>query len=180
MLHNFENIFANIFGKDVFEDFVSHYQSEYNDLVNDLRRKIKMGEENRKVTLHIPAGMMDEIRDVGEYIGSAIQQSVYANCISNVNESIKISPELFHNFFLEIGANVKKMLKDCFDSSRLSKIRSVNIIVVGTLANSAILQNTIKYAFPSHPLVAPKDPNLVVIKGALIVGQERKSDTKVR
>ena len=109
MLHNFENIFANIFGKDVFEDFVSYYQSEYNDLVNDLRRKIQMGEENRKVTLHIPAGMMDEIRDVGDnHIRSAIQQSVYANCISNVNESIKISPEFFHNLFLEIGANVKK------------------------------------------------------------------------
>lgn len=180
MLHNFESIFANIFGKDVFKDFVGHYQSEYNDLVNDLRRKIK-SHQNRKVTLHIPAGMMDELKDVGDkHIRSAIQQSVYADCISNVNESIKISPEFFHNLFLEIGANVKKMLKDCFDSSSLSKVGYVNIIVVGNLANSAILTNTIKYAFPSHHLVAPPEPNVVVIKGAVIYGQERKSDTRVR
>lgn len=179
MLHNFESIFPNIFGKDVFEDFVSHNRWQYNDLVDDLRRKIKSRRQNLNENLKLPGGIMEEISE--KDIRSAIQKSVYADCISKVHaNTIRISPEFFQNLFLEIGANVKKLLKDCFDSSRLSKVGSVNIIVVGNLASSAILTNTINNAFPSHPLVAPMEPNVVVVKGAVIFGKKRRTYTRVR
>ena len=80
MLHNFESIFPNIFGKDVFEDFVSHNRWQYNDLVDDLRRKIKSRRQNLNENLKLPGGIMEEISE--KDIRSAIQKSVYADCIS--------------------------------------------------------------------------------------------------
>lgn len=179
--NKFEKILVNIFGKDGFEDFVRNYQSEYSHLVNDLRRKIYLSQRNRNVNIHLPTGLMNADKDVDDKnIRGAIQQSVYADCISYGKENIlRISPDLFQNLFMDVGANVTNVIQDCLDSSRLSKVGSLIIIVVGNLGRSKILQNTIKYAFPSHHVVALDEPHLVVLKGAVIYGQERNSDTKV-
>lgn len=179
--NKFEKILVNIFGKDVFEDFVRNCKSEYSHLVNDLRRKIYLSQRNTNVNIHLPSGLLNAVKDVDvKNIRGAIQQSVFADCISYGNENIlRISPDLFQNLFMDVGANVTNVLQDCLDSSRLSKVGSAIIIVVGKLGRSKILQNAIKYAFPSNHLVAPEEPHLVVLKGAVIFGQERNSDKKV-
>lgn len=174
--NNFENIFVNIFGKGVFEDYIRENRSEYNHLVNDLRRKIYLTRENNYVIIRLPIGLTDAVNNVDdkEIITSAIRQSVYANCISCVHQSIlRISPDLFQNLFLKVRANIVEVLQDCLKSSRQLKMETVTIILIGNLARCRILQDTIKYHFPSHYTVVTDDPNFVVVKGAVLFGQVR-------
>ena len=167
--HNLETVFKGIFGEKEFEDFVVSNPLEHEELIEKLRMKIAASQKDSKAVISLMTVFEDKY---AEKIKAALQNTIYADSVSVVGNKLKMSADLFHSLFADVGTNVKVILKDTLDDSGVSNPGNISIIFVGNLSRSVILQN--KFAFPTQKLIIPADPNIEVVKGAVLFGKIQK------
>lgn len=174
--HNLETVFKGIFGEKAFEEFVVNNPLEHEALIGNLRMTIAASKKNSKAVISIPSSLTNVFKDEhAEIIKAVLQNTIYADSVSVVGNKLKMSADLFHSLFADVGTNVKVILKDTLDNSGFSNPGNISIIFVGNLSRSVILQNIIKFAFPTQKLIIPADPNIEVVKGAVLFGKIQKT-----
>lgn len=162
-------------GDEIFDEFKCESMEDYMQIINDFEVKKRFDETEiaGKVTVKIPLALVNYVEKNGKNMKELIQRSSY----NETDETVKISFDkmrinwaVFRSFF---DTSIKKTSAHVAEVLAHEDIQGCNtILMVGGFAGCVLLQKAIKEKFPGMNVVVPLDPELAVIKGAVIFGHD--------
>ncbi|XP_060608504.1 heat shock 70 kDa protein 12A-like [Ruditapes philippinarum] len=171
VIEEFHELLRNITGDAVYQKWiVDGHPGDQTDLQNEIESKTRTLKtySTGKVTFRFPDSLPNTFKEINhESIQQAIERSQYKGRITWLSDKIRIDKEI-----------VKTLFKPCTDRI----VGLVNLLlkepgVQGTsifliVAKAQIVQKAIKKAFPTVNVIIPKEPDLAVLKGAVIYGHQ--------
>ena len=100
-----------------------------------------------------------------------IQSSYLRDQVSPVRDKLKLSPSLMKRFFKDSLENIIDHVKNILRST--ADVRM--ILLVWGYAESPLVQETFNNEFTNLEIIIPQDCNLVIMKGAVLYGQNSMS-----
>ncbi|XP_045204481.2 heat shock 70 kDa protein 12A-like [Mercenaria mercenaria] len=163
-------LFSNLFGHELMENFKKENKYEHLDMERDFElKKRTVKEEGARVNIHVSAAFVEYVK---ENMGLAPQDIVNG---TNMKDKLtfrrdrimfqgSVIKEMFDPSIQSIVDHVKEVIKSP-KVQRLDKI-----LMVGGFSECALVKKAVKAAFPDIQVVAPDEPGLAVLKGAVIFG----------
>ena len=159
-------MYETIFGEEAINNLKKEDISEYLTIIREFEAKKRTVTANygSHFVTRLPA-VLNEMFSNEEKI-QKIQSSYLKDKVSVVRDKLKLSPTLMESFF-------KDSLENIIDHVRniLRSIEDVHmILLVGSYAESPLVQETFKNEFANLEIIIPQDCNQVVMKGAVLYG----------
>ena len=161
-----------LFGNETIRTFRETHLYDYLELEREfemVKRKVKI-DDNSKITIRIPVSFMEVFRavndctDITEYIDS----TTYRRQVSVVRDKLKMEAGIIQEMFRPIVNDIIRQVGCLLKTKQTYEIK--NIIMVGGLSESEYVQKSIQTAFPDINVMIPEDPELAVMKGAVLFG----------
>ncbi|XP_062586416.1 uncharacterized protein LOC134248014 [Saccostrea cucullata] len=164
----FKKMLCDILGGErALEGYIHRHTVDYLELLFEFKiKKLKRTDtKDRKITLKIPISFMETFSD----IQSLTSRSVYKQVIKWEPDKLRIDSQTFESFFKPACNGIIEHVNELL---RLPNVRGIQfILMVGGFSESPVLQDVMKKAFPTLEIIAPQDAGLVVLKGAVLFGQ---------
>ncbi|XP_063416321.1 uncharacterized protein LOC134697967 [Mytilus trossulus] len=128
--------------------------------------KLKYFESDKVVTVRVPPKWYDAYRKfTGDILTNAINQTTFREAVTFQNDKIRISPELFRKFYENATEFTIEMVE-----KTLAKQSALGIGVVFIAGDHVdhVFVKTLKERYPAHRIIVSKNPELVVMKGAVL------------
>lgn len=127
-----------------------------------------------KVTVTLPLRLMEIYKnEMDETVEEALPNTRYARTVEYIAGKLRIQPQVFKDFFNEtlqgIIQHITNIMKS-FSGDSLSRI-----LLVGGFSESPMVLKAIRELFPNKKVIAPADPGLAVLKGAVLFGHDRSN-----
>lgn len=167
---DFVEMFTLITGESFLSYFFEKYPIEYLELLEDLKKKIKItSPDTSRVAIKMSALLLEKMKKKnGKDIQKAAKQTGLADKVEFKMDKCFIFSETFKSLFTDAGKNIV----DFVENSTIAKYPDINhVVLVGEFAQSRILQDIIRSAFPSKRIHIPQDAFMAAVKGALLMGQ---------
>ena len=160
----FEKLMATVFDKDVFAIFKASHQIDYVDMMNELEIKIKtFSEETDRIPIKVPASLMSIYKDVtGKNIKETIRN---LGDYKLVADKLILPSRVFIVIFEEFQSRILNHIKTETDNGNVKYI-----IMFGNLAQSPLIQKTVKTVVQSIKVLSEED----ILSGAIIAGEMHK------
>lgn len=144
---------------------------DYNLLFREVqhwKQTIKPDLEDKKVVT-LPLLLVEIFEnETDEKLNEALQQTKYANTVAFTAGRLRFKPEIVKDFIRDdmqgIISHITEIMRS-FPEEFLSKI-----FLVGRGSDSPMLLGAIRELFPKTNVIAPADPFLAVLKGAVLLG----------
>ena len=168
----FVTFLEKLFGSETIRTFRETHLYDYLELEREfemVKREVKI-DDNSKITIRIPVSFLEVFRavndctDITEYIDS----TTYRRQVSVVRDRLKMEAGIIHEMFRPIVNDIIRQVGCLLKSKQTYEIK--NIIMVGGLSESEYVQKSIQTAFPDINVMIPEDPELAVMKGAVLFG----------
>ncbi|XP_061178351.1 heat shock 70 kDa protein 12A-like [Saccostrea echinata] len=171
----FFQFLMKLFGSDVLSEFKVQCRSDYLQLLRALeitKRKVD-SHSNHAIVIRIPLALFDILKEHTDCnISEIVAQSPYASYIRFSNQKMFIDANLFRSFFKNSLYDIISHLQAIFKDPSCNML--LGIVVVGQYANSSLVIERLKAAFPKNRLVVPVEAGLAVARGAVIYGHNPK------
>lgn len=159
-------LMSKIFTEAVLSKMKIDFPSDYNDMLSNFELSKRAVNRLKKIPVRIPYSLITTYENMTKNdITDAIHKSKYNGSIDLIGDKIRILPELYRQLYQrlceEIIVEINKMLQD----NIVTPISS--FFLVGGLADSQIVQQFIKEAFPEKQILVSNESGEVVRKGAL-------------
>lgn len=169
-----ERIIIEIVGSKVFEKFKDDYKYDHIDICREFRTTIYSSQSSDRIAISIPCSLFEvfEKETGGKTINDVIQQTQYANKMSLRLDKLRIKADLIEDFIMELHVvdPLVKHIRHLMTKDNLSDIS--NLLMVGEMSESPIMQGAIMKAFPDKTVIVPKGAELALLKGAVMFGYE--------
>jgi hypothetical protein len=151
----FREFIRDIVDRD-FEILNKTYRTEMNDLWRSFEVKKRQADPQKLqyIMLQIPSIIAQKI----------IPEKLCTYNIALVRDKLKFPVEVFQNFFASSISTILSCLREVVTDDIHS------ILLVGGYAGCKLIQTIVKKTYPTQRLVCPPEPDLVVVKGAVIFG----------
>lgn len=170
------NMLKSIFGEDTLKKFKIERRTDMLEFQRDFEMKKrhirdKLGQSIRPVIISIPAQLSEFIKEIkGISLQDAVANSEFADKIKiKPGNKLAIARELMEELFdgprKEIISHVRNILENQDSEHRISAI-----LMVGGFSTSNIIVDAVRQAFPHLRVVVPPEPDLAVVKGAVLYG----------
>lgn len=174
----FKEFLINIFGKDVMQNFSENQKSDSLFLYRNfeaLKRKTDR-ETIQKRILRIPSSLVKCATDAS-VVRTKIKNSPFNGKVELKPTQDKLSLEggVLQDMFNFSSTNIVQHVRKLFTDDKIQRINT--IILVGGFAESALITNDIRAAFPDKTIIVPQECSLAVLKGAVLYGHNPKSIT---
>jgi hypothetical protein len=161
-----------LFGNEIMRTFREKHLFDYLELEREfemVKRKVKI-DDNSKITIRIPASFLEVFRAVYgcTTITEAIDSSSYRRQVSVVRDKLRMEAGIVQEMFRSIVDDIIRQVRCLLTSKQTYEIKT--IIMVGGLSESKYVQKSIQTAFPDKNVMIPEDPELAVMKGAVLFG----------
>ena len=172
----FKQFLISLLGKAVLEKFSAECKSDELYLRRNfemLKRRIKEKSSQNQI-LRIPRSLL-ECAGNDKAVKRKIEQSQYKNEVElkQSKDKLSISGNVLEQMFAEPVSNLIRHVKTLFSKTELQNIRT--LILVGGFSESAFITNELRMAFPNRDIIVPHEPNLAVLKGAVLFGHNPKT-----
>ncbi|KAL4234288.1 hypothetical protein ACF0H5_005939 [Mactra antiquata] len=177
----FLQFLTRLLGAPAVREFIDECKLELLELLREFeaaKRFITVSQTN-PIKILIPVGLERICRKIhkGETMSSLVNKSPYREKIKVADNKLVIEPSLCYDLFrsacAEIARAIKKVLSD-----KYSKHCTV-LILVGGMAGSNVVQEIIKNELEGKTniqrIIVPPEPELVILKGAVMFGHNPKS-----
>lgn len=171
---HFFDILTEIVGPDVMKSLKTEHSGSYLELMRefDCAKRLKITKHNRKtINFTFPITIFNRLcnRYCQRNFQQMIKESKHKHNISIVGDKLRIVKETMYSFFV---TSVDEIVKEI--STVLTHVdREVKtILLVGGFAESEILQDKIRKSFQEKVLVVFEEPDLIVLKGAVLFGHQ--------
>ncbi|XP_052097935.1 heat shock 70 kDa protein 12A-like [Mytilus californianus] len=172
----FNNFLLRLLGNDVITNVKINNPSDYYQLLYNFEHtKASFTEEHSKLpkdnqTLPLPFSWLDHFQKVtGCDLEDTVKQSMYRSRVSVKRDKMRITNELFRSFFDDSIKNIVKEMENLLKKKKLEGVET--ILIVGGHSMSTILTNAINKSFgKAYKIVIPKNPDIAVMKGAVLFG----------
>ncbi|XP_052781652.1 heat shock 70 kDa protein 12A-like [Mya arenaria] len=164
----------DIIGKDSIDEFKRSYIEDYMFMSRHFemkKREVDPLNSDKPVVFRISATLPQLVKQSkGKEIHDLINDSTFKNKVSIKADKLKVDMDVVKNFFkIQIDAIVDHV-SNLLDQSTIGDIEA--IVLVGGFNNCLLLKQAIKSKFDKHSIVVPNDPDLAVLKGAVIFGHK--------
>ncbi|CAC5408689.1 unnamed protein product [Mytilus coruscus] len=166
---------SNFVGQDVMKYFVENSQSEYFELRHDIERmKESLSDTSSKVTIRLPISLLQAYKSVNKQSLSTDQhagQHKHHKYIKLNKEKLRIPNEIFRSFYDPSIYRVTNELEFLFSKQEFADVKM--LLAVGGFSQSNILKDAISQKLgPYIRVIVPEDPEVAVLKGAVLYGFE--------
>jgi hypothetical protein len=170
------NMLKSIFGEEVLKKFKTERRTDMLEFQRDFEMKKrhireKVGQNTRPVIISIPVQLSEFIKEMkGITLQDAVADSDFADKIKiKPGNKLAINREVMEALFddprKEIIGHVRNILENQDAENRISAI-----LMVGGFSTSNIIVDAVRQAFPNLRVVVPPEPDLAVVKGAVLYG----------
>lgn len=162
----FIRFLTRLFGGDVLKYLRDYHPLEYSELLHNFEKKLKYFESDKVVTVRVPPKWYDAYKKfTGDILTNVISQTTFRDAVSFQNDKIRISPELFRKFYENATEFTIEMVE-----KTLAKQSALGIGVVFIAGDHVdqVFVKTLKERYPAHRIIVSKNPELVVLKGAVL------------
>ncbi|XP_033742695.1 heat shock 70 kDa protein 12A-like isoform X2 [Pecten maximus] len=172
----FTRFLQRLFGQDVLTELKENYPADWQAIADDFELKKCAYDPNGvmgKITIRIPLTLVEEYENTtGCSLREAISQTPFKDHLEFKQDKLRMDKAIFEKFFEESITNVvSKVEKLLRENPQLHNLDT--ILVVGGYAESPLMQQAIKDKFAGkYKIVIPSDPNLAILKGAVMYGFE--------
>ena len=166
-----KRIFLLLSGQDVFEQFSKEYREELSGLLREFEyKKRTIRGDQKQLTFRLPLSLCELYSDKHHMPINEECSRKFGDKITVVRDKMRIHVDLFKEYFeyptKNVVGHIKKLLRErqCADIDI--------ILLVGGFGGSKILQQSIRDHFPEKALIVPEDPEMAVVKGAVLFGHD--------
>ncbi|XP_062579147.1 heat shock 70 kDa protein 12B-like [Saccostrea cucullata] len=167
----YRQMLVKIVGSPTILEFSCSYAADYVDMYREfeIKKRSFKGDTKGKVTIRIPISPVEIFEeDTGQDIKETIENTKYSGKVMWVGDRCRITAEVMKSFFEVAGDQIVDHVRDLLNKPEISGTN--NIIMVGGFSESPILQDMIKQSFPNLRVIIPPEPELAVLKGAVMFG----------
>nr|XP_019918143.2 heat shock 70 kDa protein 12A isoform X1 [Crassostrea gigas] len=169
----FIQFLIKLVGADVFTEFKDASRSEYLELMRILEIKKKQIDFNsqNKIPVRIPNALFEILDEhTGCSISEIISKSPYASSIEYLRDKIIFDASLFRSFFRSSLQDIISHIRNILENPVCQNL--LGIVVVGGYADSHLVIESLKDAFPTTRIIVPMESILAVAKGAVLFGHD--------
>jgi len=171
----FSDMLSGIVGKTCFELFKKENSYDYLELMRrfELKKRLTKADGSYKLTIDIPISLNDlcKVQNEGKAIGDLLQTPEFKNKGLMFRNKLRLSAECGLDLFTDPVKQITDHIQSLFEEQQ--EVREVTtLLMVGGFSESDVLQTRIRKTFPQCKLIAPQEPGLAVLKGAVIFGHD--------
>ncbi|XP_052075677.1 heat shock 70 kDa protein 12B-like isoform X5 [Mytilus californianus] len=171
----FLQMFTAIAGKDIVSDIKQNYPMAYIGIFQgfeNVKRNISTT-TSQKVKVSIPLSALSVLdlkckQVLGKNFRSTIDASKFSSAIELQDDSMHVDIGLMKAFFNVTINNILDLIKTRLQEPAVSDV--TQILLVGEFAESSLMQDKVKSAFPDTRVIVPEAAGLTVLKGAVLFG----------
>lgn len=174
----FFKFLTTLFSGPVIKEFRDNYPGLYFDLIEkfDNSKSNFSVEESRMVTIPIPFVLVEIFETfTGKTLKEALIDSSYNGTVIIISDKLKIRRDLFCKFFDYSINYVLGVFEELFRKPEIKYITT--LMAVGVGCESSVVINAMIQRFPNLTVIVPKEPDLVVLKGAVLYGLDTQKIT---
>ncbi|XP_052089534.1 heat shock 70 kDa protein 12A-like isoform X1 [Mytilus californianus] len=172
----FYNFLIRLLGGDVINEVKNNNPSDYYQLLYNFEHtKTSFTDEhskhpNDKQTLRVPYSWLQHFKIITDCeLEETVKQSTYKGKITISRDKLRIKNELFRTFFDYSLQHIVEKMEELLKKKQLEGVET--ILIVGGHSNSTVLTNAIYKNFGNkYGIVIPKNPDIAVMKGAVLFG----------
>ncbi|XP_052076768.1 heat shock 70 kDa protein 12A-like [Mytilus californianus] len=161
---------SNYFGQNVIKCFVENSATEYFELIHNIELvKKRISDSSSKVTIRLPASLLHAYEH--EKSLSTVPYAAHANYqhVELLRDKLRIPYEIACSFYRPSIRRVTNELEFLLSKEEFSDVKIV--LAVGGFSQSNVLKNAItEKVGPYVKVVVPEDPEVAVLKGAVLYG----------
>ncbi|CAC5399854.1 unnamed protein product [Mytilus coruscus] len=176
----FVKFLTTLLGGPTVKEMHDKHPFEYFELMSSFEHKKTFFDVHKDsmVTIRLPFAWKEVFEaNTDETIEKALLSSPYNRTVYINRDRLRISNELFRKFFDYSINNVLRVLDELFRKPAIINITA--LLAVGTDFELSVLINAIEQKCPNLTVIGPKDPDLAVLKGAVLYGFEPYTFTKM-
>lgn len=156
-------LLREIFGKDVVKKFITNNRDDYLEVTRAIEIKKRTVTSSEKTTVEIPYSLIKAAKAVN---GENVITDKYKDKVKFVKGKLQINPEIILTIF---KGGVETIVN--YVNQLLSQTSGIStILLVGGYAACDILKNAMREKFKHLAVICPLDPDIIVLKGAVIMG----------
>ncbi|XP_052781108.1 heat shock 70 kDa protein 12A-like isoform X1 [Mya arenaria] len=164
----------DMLGKDTIDEFKRSNMEDYMFMSRQFemkKREVDPLHSDKPVVFRISATLPELVKQrKGMEIHDLIIHSAYNNTVSIKADKLKVDMDIVRNFFkIQVDAIVDHV-SNLLDPSNIGDIGA--ILLVGGFNDCPLLQQAMKTTFVNHTIIIPNEPDLAVLKGAVIFGHK--------
>ncbi|XP_062596447.1 heat shock 70 kDa protein 12B-like [Saccostrea cucullata] len=167
----FYQFLVKLFGNDVLTKFKTDNMEDYISLFRnfEIKKRTVNTDLEKWMTIVIPLNLLDIFKnETGETLEEVLPQTMYAEKVIFKKDRIRVHPEIFKEFFKDTIQGIIEHITEIMISFEGKSVS--NILLVGGFSESPMVLKAIKELFPDKKVIAPADPELAVLKGAVLFG----------
>lgn len=157
-------LLRDVFGESTVTKFIAENRDDYLELARTVELKKRTVTSNNKVTIEIPRSLMIEAKKSNP----GIIAEEFKDQVKLVTNKLQVLPGVLPQIFKEGIDTVSKYVQDLLDQPATKGVST--ILLVGGYAACDLLKDAMKTKFSNLTVICPLDPDVVVLKGAVIMG----------
>lgn len=173
-------ILTILFSGPVIKEIRDKYPSEYLDFLTNIEHKLTSFCVHKEpmVTIRVPLEWKVGFEHcTGETLEEALLNSSYKRKVYLYGDKLRINNDIFRQF-IDFSTNyVLGLIEELFRKPATTNVTT--LLAVGDDFELSILINAITQKFPNLTVIVPEDPDIAVLKGAVLYGFEPYKFTRM-
>ncbi|XP_033744194.1 heat shock 70 kDa protein 12A-like [Pecten maximus] len=169
----FVEFMMKVVGFDVMDKFAQSFRGDLLTLHKEFESKKRVFDPTSQecVSIKVPA-ILRRIYEVNakQPLQLKVDNSEFGDLVKMHGDNINIDPEIFDGFFKTAGEQIVTHVMKVLSSKRGRNVKT--IVMVGGFAKAASIQALMRRKFPDMTILMPHEPELAVLKGAVLYGHE--------
>lgn len=123
------------------------------------------------IPIGVPIALFEILEEhTGCNISEIISKSSYSKSVTYLRDKLIFNASLLRTFFRSSLDNIISHLRDILEDPACQDL--LGIVVVGGYADSHLVTESLKDAFPGRRIIVPMEAGLAVAKGAVLFGHD--------
>jgi hypothetical protein len=160
-----------LFGRCVFQAFRENNTGDFLEMLREFeikKRPINKKEEG-KIVIRFAASLSETYKEkCGKPLANHILPAHLGSSVQIKRDKIHVDANKMRKFFSESIRNTNKHVREILEENEFKEIDT--LLLVGGFAESEIVQESVREAFPNKRIIVPSEPGLAVLKGAVLFG----------
>ncbi|KAL3857343.1 hypothetical protein ACJMK2_012020 [Sinanodonta woodiana] len=167
----FQQFIIKLVGNTVFERFSKEHLEDLQEMLRSFevkKREIHL-DKQYQVVLRIPISLIQLCEgESGNSLEERIRQQCTTSNMKLVNDKLKVDSFVMKEFYTDTLNSITSHVLSIFENEQFADVKS--IIMVGGFSECHLFQQAIQDCIPHTNIIIPLEPDLSVLKGAVIFG----------
>lgn len=168
----FEKALSDFFTDELIKNYRGNYTEDYNELLGSFKiKKCRYGKEssNPMISLKVPVSFIDECtKEFGTDLTNFNKKSRFYQHLVLKRDLMKLDIDTLEDFFQPVCDGIIKLVKKVLQAPNISNVQYM--LMAGGFAESPLLQDAIRKAFPQCQVNASHEVGRAVLRGAISYG----------